>query len=68
MMCLISVAEGYVEIIIDAAITEAVDYQLWAEIIEKYIAYVRQGDIEKGFDSNIEHCQDILWHHFPTPE
>ena len=68
VLVFVSVAEHYVEIIVDSAIAEAVDDQLWKQVVDDFIAHVRRGEIASGFDSTIEQCRLILWEHFPAPE
>ena len=68
VLVFVSVAEHYVEIIVDAAIAETVDNELWKHTVDEFIAHVRRGDIATGFDSAIEQCRQILWEHFPAPE
>ena len=68
VLVFVSVAEHYVEIIVDSAIAEAVDDQLWKQVVDDFIVHVRRGDIANGFDSTIEQCRLILWKHFPAPE
>ncbi|MFK7997824.1 MAG: TPM domain-containing protein [Granulosicoccus sp.] len=68
VLVFVSVAEHYVEIIVDSAIAKAVDDALWQETVEDFITHVRRGQIAKGFENTIEHCRDILWEHFPAPE
>lgn len=68
VLVFVSVAEHYVEIIVDSGIAQAVDDNLWKQTVDEFIAHVRRGDIALGFDSTIEHCREILWEHFPAPE
>lgn len=68
VLIFVSVAEHYVEIIVDSAIADAVDDKLWKQSVDEFIAHVQRGEIAKGFDNTIEHCREILWEHFPAPE
>jgi len=68
ILIFVSVAEHYVEIIVDTAIADVVDNSVWNETVEEFIEHVRNGDISKGFESTIEHCREIVWEHFPAPE
>lgn len=68
VLVFVSVAEHYVEIIVDTAIAEAVDDKLWEQAVDEFIAHIQKGEIAAGFDSTIEHCREILWEHFPAPE
>ena len=68
VLVVVSVAEHYVEIIVDSAIAEAVDDQLWKQVVDDFIIHVQRGEIASGFDSTIEQCRLILWEHFPAPD
>jgi putative membrane protein len=68
VLVFVSVAEHYVEIIVDSAIAEVVDNTLWEQTVQEFVSYVRKGDIAAGFDSTIEHCRQVLWEHFPAPD
>jgi len=68
ILIFVSVAEHYVEIIVDTAIADSVDNQVWDETVAEFIGHVRRGDISKGFDSAIEHCREVVWEHFPSPD
>lgn len=68
ILIFVSVAEHYVEIIVDTAIAQAVDNALWARTVDEFIAHVRKGHIAKGFESTIEQCRIVLWEHFPAAE
>ena len=65
VLIFVSVAEHYVEIIVDEGIAEVVDDAEWMETVEEFIAHVRRGDVAGGFLSTIEHCREVLWKHFP---
>lgn len=66
VLIFVSVAEHYVEIIVDSAIASAVDDELWKQTVDDFIGHVRHRDIAKGFDHTIEQCREILWKHFPV--
>ncbi len=68
VLVFVSVAEHYVEIIVDSAIADAVDNSLWDDTVAEFIRHVHRGDIATGFDSAIEQCRQILWEHFPAPD
>jgi len=68
VLVFVSVAEHYVEIIVDTAIAKAVDNTLWQKTVDEFIAHIRRGEIATGFDNTIEQCREILWEHFPAPE
>lgn len=68
ILIFVSVAEHYVEIIVDEGIAERVDERVWDEIIADFVSNVRQGRIAQGFDSAVEHCREVLWEHFPDTQ
>lgn len=67
ILVFVSVAEHYVEIIVDSGIAARIDNRLWDDAVNEFITLVRKGQIAAGFDSTIEHCRDVLWEHFPAP-
>ncbi len=66
ILVFVSVAEHYVEIIVDSGIAEVVDNSLWETTVEEFVAHVRKGEISAGFESTIERCRVVLWEHFPA--
>jgi len=68
VLIFVSVAEHYVEILVDEAIASVVDNRVWQETVDDFVANVKRGEIANGFSSAIEHCKEILWEHFPAPE
>lgn len=68
VLIFVSLAEHYVEIIVDQAVADAVDDQLWETTVQEFIAHVRRGDIAAGFENTIEQCRLVLWEHFPAAE
>lgn len=68
VLIFVSVAEHYVEIIVDSGVAAVVDDQLWQSIVQDFVAHVQRGDIAAGFDSTLEQCREVLWEHFPAPE
>lgn len=68
VLIFVSVAEHYVEIIVDSAIADVVDNSLWNKTVQEFIDHVRRGEISAGFDITIDQCREILWQHFPAPE
>lgn len=68
VLIFVSVAEHYVEIIVDSAIAEVVDNRIWDDTVAEFIACIRKGQIAAGFDGAIEHCREVLWEHFPAPD
>ena len=68
VLIFVSVAEHYVEIIVDKGVAEVVDDQLWQKIVQDFIAHVQRGDVALGFDNTLDQCRQVLWEHFPAPE
>lgn len=68
ILIFVSVAEHYVEIIVDTAIAEVINDQQWSTTVDEFIEHVRKGDIATGFASTIDHCREVVWEHFPAPE
>ena len=66
VLLFVSVAEHYVEIIVDSAVAEVVDNTLWEQTVSEFITHVRSGEIAAGFEHTIDACQDVLWTHFPA--
>lgn len=67
ILIFVSVAEHYVEIIVDTGIAAVVDNTIWDQTVNEFIEHVRRGDIALGFESTIEHCREVVWEHFPAP-
>lgn len=65
ILVFVSVAEHYVEIIVDSAIANKVDNQVWQTTIDGFVRSLRQGEIVEGFEETLEQCRSILWEHFP---
>jgi len=65
VLVFVSVAEHFVEILVDSGISEKIDNQVWEDTIAEFVTNVRRGDIAKGFASTLEHCREVLWQHFP---
>jgi len=68
VLIFVSVAEHYVEIIVDKAVADVVDNSVWTETVNDFIGHIRKGNIATGFSSAIEHCREVLWEHFPASE
>jgi len=60
------VAEGYVELIADKGIHEAVPLGTWDTVVQQFIDHVGRRQIEAGFITAIEQCGEILAQHFPV--
>jgi len=67
VLIFVSVAEHYVEIIVDRAVADAVDNSLWEQTVDEFVQHVRNGEIAKGFSITVEQCRDVLCEHFPAP-
>ncbi|ASJ75060.1 TPM domain-containing protein [Granulosicoccus antarcticus] len=68
VLIFVSVAEHYVEIIVDSAIAEVVDNSLWEATVQEFIEHISKNEIAAGFENTIEHCREVLWEHFPAPD
>ena len=68
ILVFVSVAEHYVEIIVDSSIADVVDNSIWNDTVNEFISHVRAGNIAKGFESTIEHCRVVAWENFPAPK
>lgn len=66
VLIFVSVAEHYVEIIVDSGISEKIDDREWQASIQAFIEDVRRGDIAQGFDRALDHCERVLAEHFPA--
>jgi len=65
VLVFVSLAEHYVEIIVDQGIANVVDDAEWQETIDEFVDHIRKGDVALGFERTIEHCRTVLWKHFP---
>ncbi len=66
VLIFVSVAEHYVEIIVDKGVADVVDNSVWQNTVDSFVSDIRAGDIAKGFSETVEHCRDILTTHFPA--
>ncbi|MEE9322836.1 MAG: TPM domain-containing protein [Granulosicoccus sp.] len=66
VLVFVSVAEHYVEIIVDTGIAAKVDNAIWDETVQEFIVNIKSGQIAKGFENTIEHIREVLWQHFPA--
>ena len=60
VLIFVSEAEHYVEILVDRGISAKVGDDQWSNIIERFVADVRDGEVEQGFLTALESCGDIL--------
>lgn len=66
VLIFVSVAEHYIEIIVDKGISDVVDDAIWRNTVDEFTGHLRSGDIATGFASAVKHCGDVLATHFPT--
>ena len=64
----VSVAEQYVEIVVDDGIAEVVDAGDWEQIVDEFVAAVRDGRVGRGMVIAINRCTDLMAEHFPPGE
>jgi len=65
VMVFVSVAEHYVEIIVDTEVAAVVDNDIWVEAVDEFVMLVKRGQIAQGFSRTISHCDAVLSKHFP---
>ena len=65
VLLFVSVAERYVEVLADSGINEKVAPDAWANLVDGFVAKVRQGRIADGFVEAVERCGTLLAEHFP---
>jgi len=65
ILLFVSVAEHYVEIVADKAIAEKVDNSEWQEIVNRFIAAVKQDKVANGFNQAVSDCAALVATHFP---
>jgi len=66
ILVFVSVAEHYVEILVDQALAGKVDDAYWQRSIEHFVAEVKAGNTAAGFERTIEDCRVQLWQHYPA--
>lgn len=66
VLIFVSVAEHYVEIIVDQGVGDVVDDSVWRETVDEFISHIRAGNIAEGFSNTVEHCREVLATHFPA--
>lgn len=67
VLIFVSVAEHYVEIIVDKAVSDAVDNTVWHDTVNEFVQHMRKGEIATGFSNTVEQCKEVLCEHFPAP-
>ncbi|WP_428739226.1 TPM domain-containing protein [Sulfurimonas sp.] len=65
VMLYVSEAEKYVQILTDATILQKVDNALWSEMVESFIAHVKEGRIAQGYLETIAKTSELLIELFP---
>ena len=65
VMVFVSVAEHYVEIIVDTEVAAVVNNDIWIDTVDEFVSCVKRGSIAEGFTRTIAHCDDVLSKHFP---
>ena len=65
LLLFVSVAERYVEIMADKGINDAVPDNAWNDIVQEFVAKVKQDKIADGFISAINKSGKLLQTHFP---
>lgn len=66
VLIFVSVAEHYVEILVDDGIAQHIDNAQWQEIIDDFVVRVRNKEVEQGFLECVERTSDILTDAFPA--
>lgn len=66
ILIFVSVAEHYVEILVDQALADKVDDAYWQASVDRFVEDVKAGTTANGFKRTIEDCRKQLWQHFPT--
>lgn len=68
IMLFVSVAERYVEIIVDRGIQAKIESTVWQRLVDEFVAYVRANRTADGFVKSIEAATRVLAVHFPWHE
>lgn len=66
VLIFVSVAEHYVEILVDDGIAQHIDNALWQAIIDDFTQRVRNREVEQGFIECVERTRAILTDAFPA--
>ncbi len=66
VLIFVSVAEHYVEILVDTGIAAKIDNREWQATIDDFVKDVQSGNIAEGFNRAITHCETVLSNHFPA--
>lgn len=65
IMIFVSVAERYVEILADHGVAEKVSDDVWVELVNDFINYIKQDDFTSGYVETIQRCGEIMAVNFP---
>ena len=65
VMVFVSVAEHYVEIIVDTEVAAVVDNDVWVNTVDEFVSCIKRGEIAEGFTRTINHCDEVLSKNFP---
>lgn len=68
VMLFVSVAEHYVEIIVDRGIQVQVESTVWQRLVEEFVSSVRAGRVADGFVASIAAAAQVLSSPFPWRE
>ena len=66
VLIFVSVAEHYVEILVDDGIAQHIDNAQWQQIIDDFVVRVRNKEVEQGFLECVERTSAILTDAFPA--
>jgi len=66
VLIFVSVAEHYVEILVDDGIAQHIDNTQWQQIIDDFVVRVRNKEVEQGFLECVERTSAILTDAFPA--
>ena len=65
VLLFVSVAERHVEVLADSGINDKVAPEAWTDLVDAFLAKVRQGEVAAGFLAAVERCGALLAEHFP---
>ncbi|MBI1181154.1 MAG: hypothetical protein GC201_11400 [Alphaproteobacteria bacterium] len=66
VLLFVSLAERYIEIVVDQGIAERIPQSAWAEIVDSFSARLRASRLADGFVEAIERCASLLEREFPA--
>lgn len=66
VLIFVSEAEHYVEILVDAGVSEKVGDDQWKTLVDQMTSQIKAGNVEKGFDDCISGVGEVLSAAFPT--